>query len=467
MEKIIIGDNQYILYVNKENDASHILSQELTRIDDIKEMMASLLSEEGQAMQNFMENTSEDRLNIYFYDETSPIYDMDDKAKGKVRRVRADDEKGYFSYDLAYRYPDILGCNANFRLAHEMGHLMLNPSNAKRQIYDRKTKSYHVSGLMRVPKGQKNNKDAIYGKQIQENAINLLAQLAIREKCSADDIITGKKDLTEHNSYRKCDDLVKLLVIAMRNDFDREISFEQLMKQKIDSFIRNNDGTKEPANIFFYGMLNDSSIIQKEFDHYMGKGAWKQLNEKFMQMYQTDISKEEFDLIFTQSQNLIYNFANARFQQKYKEALARNNSSKIPNLDNKMKMICEIIEKTRKREGAEQTNPSQEESVNNKSDQDRKGLVKMTQVSKNDQVTFKQKIAQMLHGNKFLMNVPIIQSFVNKNLNLLPLIYTNEREEFVNRTSNNGEYRNLPQIMLDPQIIKNMEKSKINDSKSR
>ena len=37
--------------------------------------MANLLSQDGVAMQNFMENTSEENLNIYFYDETSLIYD--------------------------------------------------------------------------------------------------------------------------------------------------------------------------------------------------------------------------------------------------------------------------------------------------------------------------------------------------------------------------------------------------------
>ena len=51
------------------------------------------------------------------------------------------------------------------------------------------------------------------------------------------------------------DDLVKLLAVSMRNDFDKEISFEQLAEQKIDAIITREDGSQVPANTFFYEYL--------------------------------------------------------------------------------------------------------------------------------------------------------------------------------------------------------------------
>ena len=186
------------------------------------------MSEDGKAIQNFLENTSEENLNIHFNDETSLIYDDPDNAttKGEVRQRNF--ENGKFTYDLAYRYPQIQGHNADFRLAHEMGHLMLNPSNSNRQIYDKESNSRQVSGLIR-----RNEEDGqFYGTQIQENAINLIAQLAVRGEHSADDIMSGKVDLSEFNLYKKADDLVKILAVSMRNDYEKEMSFEQLAEQK-------------------------------------------------------------------------------------------------------------------------------------------------------------------------------------------------------------------------------------------
>ena len=49
----------------------------------------------------------------------------------------------------------------------------------------------------------------------------LIAELAVRGEHRADDIITGKVDVSEFNLYKKADDLVKLLAVSMRNDFDK------------------------------------------------------------------------------------------------------------------------------------------------------------------------------------------------------------------------------------------------------
>lgn len=487
MGKFVAGNGQYVVYARDSQEARTVISQELKRFDDIKSKMASLLSQDGKAMQNFLENTSEENLNIHFNDETSLIYDDPDNAttKGEVRQRNF--ENGKFTYDLAYRYPDIQGHNADFRLAHEMGHLMLNPSNANRQIYDKETDSRQVSGLIRrTEDGQ------FYGTQIQENAINLIAQLAVRGEHSADDIMAGKVDLSEFNLYKKADDLVKLLAVSMRNDYDKEMSFEQLTEQKIDSFIEHSDGTKEPANTFFYGILNDSSMIENEFDKYMGKGAWRDLDSAFQQLHQPNISQERFDNIFQTAQALITEFANVRMQEKHKEAVARNGQD-VPSLDNKIAMIQEMT-------GAEQERPQQTQQTTSRDniiqfpegysinefgeiirpEQGQQHIGENNdipiftppnetqQVEQNEnKLTIRQRIAQFLQKNDMLMNIPFVEKFVDKQLNVLPpptqqrtSPINSSRESFVNWLSNNGEYRNLPPIqrMSDPERMAQMQR---------
>ena len=296
MRRFGVNNNQYVVYANEQEEAKQILIQELDRVDKIKEKIASMLTKDGQAYQNFMENTSEENLNIYFTDVTSPLLDDPNNRTEKGIVVQKSSVDGKITYTLAYRYPEINGQNADFRLAHEMGHLVLNPSNIKMQTYDPNTDTRQVTGLIRVPKGQENNPNAFYGSQIQENAINLLAELAIRGEHSADDIIKGNVDVSEFNSYKKVDELVKLLAVSMRNDFDKEMSFEQLVENKLDSFIEHSDGTKEPANTFFYGLLNDSSMIENEFDKYMGKGAYRDLDTYITSLHRTN-SQEQFNLV--------------------------------------------------------------------------------------------------------------------------------------------------------------------------
>ena len=150
MGKFVAGNGQYVVYAKDGQEARQIISQELQRVDKIKEKIASLLSQDGIAMQNFMENISEENLNIEFDDESSLIFDDPENATTKGEVVQRSSQDGKFTYNLAYRYPEIQGHNADFRLAHEMGHLVLNPSNAKRQIYDEKTNSRQVSGLIRL-----------------------------------------------------------------------------------------------------------------------------------------------------------------------------------------------------------------------------------------------------------------------------------------------------------------------------
>lgn len=449
MGKFVVGNGQYVIYAKDSEQARQVISQELKRFDEIKSKMASLLSEDGNAKQNFLENTSEENLNIHFNDETSLIYDDPENAttKGEVRQRNF--ENGKFTYDLAYRYPDIQGHNADFRLAHEMGHLMLNPSNADRQSYNQETNTRQISGLIRVPKGQEKNRNAYYGEQIQENAINLIASLAVRGKHSADDIMSGKVDVSEFNLYKKCDNLVKLLAVSMRNDFDNEMSFEQLVENKIDSFIEHSDGSKEPANTFFYGVLNDSSMIENEFDKYMGKGAWRDLDTFITNLHNLNVSKEQFDMVFKEAQGMITEFANTRMKEKYKEAVVRNGQD-VPSIDNKINLINEMTGTVLEQEQIQQT----------------------TNVQQNEnKLTLKQKVAQFLQKNNLFMNLSFVDKFVHRQLDVLPparqetrnpntITVSRTRESFINELTNFGQYRNLQPIqrMSDPEKIAQMKR---------
>ena len=442
MSRFEIGDGQYVVYAENEQQAMQIVVQELQRFEKIKEMMSKLVKENGVAYRNFMENTSEENLNIHFNDATSLIYDDPENAtiKGEVITRTAND--GKFTYNLAYRYPDIDGHNADFRLAHELGHLLLNPSESSRQVYDKETDTTHVSGLIRITEDKE-----YYGLQIQENGINLLAQLAIRGNVKADDIITGKADFSEFNKYKKCDDLVKLLAVSMRNDFDKEMTFEELVENKIDSFIEHSDGTKEPANTFFYGILNDSSIVENEFDKYMGKGAWRELDSAITELHKMDTRDPKYENVFKATQGLITEFANVRMQEKHKEAISRNGDN-IPSLDNKRNLINQLNGIEEKQEEIE------------------------TKENKN---SFIQRIARRIQNNNFLMNVPFVKKFVDRQLNVLPPATTHreiplseQRQSFLNRLTNDGLYTmQQPQRISNPTRIeamrRKMEQEKEND----
>lgn len=86
----------------------------------------------------------------------------------------------------------------------------------------------------------------------------------------------------------------------------------------------------------------------------------------------------------------------------------------------------------------------------------------------NNQFSWKQKVAQFLQGNSVLMNIPFIEKFVNKQLNVLSTKQeqgvsdrNSSRESLANLLSNNGEYRSLPQIqrMSDPEKLARMQRT--------
>ena len=300
--------------------------------------------------------------------------------------------------------------------------------------------------------------------------------------------------------YKKCDDLVKLLAVSMRNDFENEMSFEQLVENKIDSFIEHSDGSKEPANTFFYGVLNDSSIIENEFDKYMGKGAWRDLDTFITNLHNTNISKEQFDMVFKEAQGMIIEFANTRIQEKYKEAVARNGQS-VPTIANKINMInemtgIELEQEQFKEQIIDKNNVVQFPegySINEYGEiirPARREIQEQVQESIDVQqteskLTLKQKVAQFLQKNNLFMNLSFVDKFVHKQLDIFPArteivrqtnagIASRTRKNFINQLTNFGAYRNLPPIqrMSNPEKIAQMrremqQKEQNNDDSER
>lgn len=84
-----------------------------------------------------------------------------------------------------------------------------------------------------------------------------------------------------------------------------------------------------------------------------------------------------------------------------------------------------------------------------------------------NKLTIRQRIAQFLQKNDMLMNIPFVEKFVDKQLNVLPPAtqtrtqgVNSTRQAFVNWLSNNGEYRNLPPIqrLSDPERMAQMQR---------
>lgn len=86
----------------------------------------------------------------------------------------------------------------------------------------------------------------------------------------------------------------------------------------------------------------------------------------------------------------------------------------------------------------------------------------------NNQLSWKQKIAQLLQKSNILMNIPLVEKFVDRQLKLLPqhtqeITYTvsKDRQNFANLISNNEEHRNLPPIqrMSEPEKLARMQRT--------
>lgn len=97
-----------------------------------------------------------------------------------------------------------------------------------------------------------------------------------------------------------------------------------------------------------------------------------------------------------------------------------------------------------------------------------------------NKLTLKQKVAQFLQRNNLFMNLSFVDEFVHKQLDVLPpatqeIRNTNSRavsrnrEDFMNKLTNYGEYRRLPPIkgMSDPERLARMQQKMRDESNER
>lgn len=281
MGKFTFSQGKYVVYAKDGQTARQVGNQELRRVKLIRGKMAELLSRDGAAIRTFARNSSEENLKIQFYDEETPI----------------NDDPNF----LSYRYDDK---NVNTNLAQSMVQLMPVKAAGKTSV-------------------------------VQERAMDLIARLALRGNKSADEILAGKIEVPS--------DLINLLAVAMRNDFDQEMSFEDMVENKIDALIEHSNGMKEPMNTFFYGMLNDPNIVEAEFDNLMGAGRWKKIAAAIAELQGPNVSQERYEKVFQVAKAVITEFADRRMEEKHKEAVARD-GDKVPGLESKKKVIEEMSE---------------------------------------------------------------------------------------------------------------------------
>lgn len=103
-------------------------------------------------------------------------------------------------------------------------------------------------------------------------------------------------------------------------------------------------------------------------------------------------------------------------------------------------------------------------------EQQSKFLKQESQKKSLERLSFKQRIAHLVKNNKALMSFPFIKHFVEKQVNTLSAGETQRententkgnsaREDFINRLSNNGKYRNLPPVYTKGNQIDYMKRN--------
>ena len=162
------------------------------------------------------------------------------------------------------------------------------------------------------------------------------------------------------------------------------------------------------------------------------------------------MSKEKFELIFKNAQELIQEFASVRYQDKYNQLGILKNDIDIQNKSN---VINEIVK-------------SNNEIIKNKEEQE--GI---TPIETENKLSLMQKVAHFLQKHNIFMNLSFVDKFVHQQLDVLPVPKqeiknintqsTNKtKENFINGLTDFGKYRNLPPIerMSDPEKIEEMKR---------
>lgn len=237
------------------------------------------------------------------------------------------------------------------------------------------------------------------------------------------------------------------ILIAGRPEHIRQLQLQEL------SYIKNNDGTVFQGNINTYKELmnkTERELVGNYVQNHDTEYILQHYNE-IMQFLTTPELKNDFLSVVQQlSQDLSPN--NIINLHEYRRPENIDLQPELPK-GYSINKFGEIIRPAReeKQEQAQQvTNVQQNES----------------------KLTLKQKVAQFLQKNNLFMNLSFVDKFVRKQLDVLPPA-TQEmrnanntetidrtREDFINRITNLGQYRNLQPIqrMSDPEKLAQMKR---------
>ena len=247
---------------------------------------------------------------------------------------------------------------------------------------------------------------------------------------------------------------------------------------------------------------------------------WELIEKSFEELHDLSLPQEQYDQIYELVQDLIVEFAEKRYQEKYKEAVSREGKENVPSIDGKIEFINKMIEKEQEQEiddengvligktprkwtendmqsgyhiennGEYYTNQKGEiirplngdiatmagkfGYVNQYGQIVKEGNLKVEKATLQVQnkVSFSQKIALFLQRNSVLMKVPFIEKYVDKKLMQLPPVRSEQKQydygkahrNFVDLISNNGKYstyKNLSKEQIKEQraIIAQIEQN--------
>ena len=482
---------------NQQTFTNNFNNYENTRFDVGIAMLMTLFSKENQDMIN-------EKIRKQLVDVRT-IEDSDSAIKGMVYGEENDDIDKSRIFYVKHNFNKV--AYSWHMMVHELAHFIGKPdketieneinSNADKselggtQIFDFKT-------------------NIQYGTFFNECGADLLAEMAMTtlKECrdtnpeikSTDDIIYT------NNRYQKTDydslsTIARLMVVAMDNNFSNQ-SYDKMIHSDsglIDRQVQMiNSETGEifdtvPTNDYLYGMAGHGKHLEAQFDKYSQEGTYREMcafldeevkliqaenghkvdkdkikgqmlimadmvNNKMYILQKNNCITEEQKNAFVGRFNLVFNQA----LQEYgigpltQEDLEKTTKSML-QMQSENTNEFEFPEGFSINEFGEIIRPEREETQEQQNDN--------TFPIVNESFSFKQRIAQMLRKSDFLMNLPFIEKFVDKQLNILPptiqeksSTINESRQNLLNWLSNNGEFRNFSPVqrMSAPQKIEQM-----------
>ena len=489
---------------NNQSFTNNFNNYENTRFDFGIAMLMTLFSKENQDRIN--KKIREQLIDVQTVeDSNSPIKGMvyaketDDIDKSRIFYIKHEGDKIAYSWHM---------------MVHELAHFIGKPDKEtiENEITGNSDKS--ELGGAQIFDFNTNSEYGNFFNECGADLICEMAMttsVECREKNpqinSADDIIYT------NNRYQKTDydslsTIARLMVVAMDNNFSRQ-SYDKMIHSDSGLIDRQvemiNQETGEvidtvPTNDYLYAMAGHGKHLEEQFDKYSENGSYREmctfLDGEIKALQNSDNHvvdknklKEQLLRMADMVNNKMYILQSnkcitqeqkdafvGRFNLVFNQALQEYDIGPLTPED--IKKITQSMNKTI----SEQKNRSQPEdeikgTENNMPEgyrinefgeiirPDSTNSSEKFRVSDNiptfeppvneeqindSNLSFKQKIARFLQGNSFLMNMPYIEKFVNKQLNILPspsekktLDSNGSKKQFIDWLSGNGKYRNL------------------------